>query len=124
MTNWTPAEQELRNELMSAIADVIPGDRKSATEITLKVFELLELLELLGWAKQEPTTATAVQEDNTENSSPVVTVYLNRGWAAITGGMLIAESYRERDLGHVEMANELERIADQIVRALALALGH
>lgn len=121
MTSWTPAEQELRNELMSAIADVIPGDRKSATEITLKVFELLELL---GWAKQEPTTDAAVQEDNTESSSPVVTVYLNRGWAAIAGGMLIAESYRERDLGHVEMANELEQIADQIVRALALALGH
>lgn len=117
---WTPAEQELRNVLLNEINEIIHNGPRTA-DITLKVFEILERL---GWAKQEPTTTAATQEDNTESGSPVVTVYLNRGWAAIAGGMLIAESYRERDLGHVEMANELERIADQIVRALALALGH
>ncbi|HEV2346349.1 MAG TPA: hypothetical protein VGS97_19775 [Actinocrinis sp.] len=120
MTEWTPVEQELRNALLLEFRDVLQDGRKVA-EIALKTFDVLERL---GWAKQEPTTGAAVREDNTESGSPVVTVYLNRGQAAIAGGMLIAESYRERDLGHVEMANELERIADQIVRALALALGH
>lgn len=113
---WTAAEQELRNALLLEFRDVLPNNHQAA-EAALKTFEVLERLH---WAKQEPATTGAPEKAVERGGSSVLTVYLNRGQAAIAGGMLIAESYRERDLGHTELANELESIADQHVRALAL----
>jgi hypothetical protein len=60
---WTPAEEELRDELLDEIGFILPGDHRHAAEITLKV---LGVLERLAWGKKAERIAIRDSRIETE----------------------------------------------------------